>query len=172
VIAPSKRSLQDVTCGVDHQARRRPSGFTLAEVVISLAIMGLVFGGILLAYVQSAKRAEWSGHDLAAQAFAIQQLEQARAAVWDTSTNQITNLNIVNWTAANAYCWGGYTWDTLDVPYSGTNFVRATNYVMLTNITVNASPLVTIWMIRVQTVWRQRGILYTNTMANYFARDQ
>ena len=53
--------------------------FTLAEVVVAIAIMAFVFGGLISAYVQATRRAEWSGYSLAAQAMAIQQLEQACA---------------------------------------------------------------------------------------------
>ena len=60
-------------------------GFTIIEVVISIALMSVVFSGIILGYIHTAQRAQWSGCSLAAQALSIQQLEQARAAVWDYS---------------------------------------------------------------------------------------
>lgn len=47
----------------------RSCAFTLVEVVVAAALVALVFGGIINAYILSVQRAEWS----------------ARAAKWDTS---------------------------------------------------------------------------------------
>lgn len=141
---------------------------------MSIALMGFVFGGILMAYVQSAQRAEWSGHSLAAQAFGITQLEQGRAALWTSATNEITNLNLTGWSYVGSptNSWKGYTWTILDLPYNSTNALWATNYVVITNIPILTSPRLTVWMMKVDTVWTDRGKLFTNTLANYFAPDQ
>jgi type II secretory pathway pseudopilin PulG len=144
--------------------------FTLAEVVISIAVTGLVFTGILTGYVQSARRAEWSGYSLAAQALAIQQLEQGRSAVWDFSTGNTRN-NSGTKTAT------GYSWGILDLPYSGTNVVRATNFVTVRMFYFNnvANPPVQLQMMQVDTVWPFTvGTVrkyFTNTVATYFAPD-
>src|SRR5262249_9732101 len=58
------------------------SGFTLAEVVIAMAVLAIVIQGVILAYIQSSRRAEWNGRSLAAQSLASQGVEQARAAAW------------------------------------------------------------------------------------------
>jgi type II secretory pathway pseudopilin PulG len=158
-------------------AARRVSAFTLAEVTISLVIAGMVFAGILTGYIQSAKRAEWTGYSLAAQAYGIQQLEQARSATWDVSStpnvNQLTNptLNMIGW-AFSGNAWKGYTWTNIDIPYSGSNYVRATNFVTVSNVTVPSSPSVTVQSVRVDTVWRYQNKNVTNTMVNYYAPDQ
>jgi hypothetical protein len=153
------------------------SGFTLAEVVMSVAITAIIFGGIITANVQLTKRSEWSGQSLAAQALAIQQLEQARSAVWDEtlSKNEITNLNLLNWTYS-AGVGKGYSWTNLDIPISGTNYVPATNYVtvtLLTNVTGLAA--IKLQMIQVDTVWRFLAFggtrVYTNTLVGYFGLD-
>jgi hypothetical protein len=98
---------------------------------------------------------------LAAQALAIQQLEQARAAVWDGNQCQFTNL--VKKTA-----------DILDLPISGTNIVWATNYATVTNISLSGVP-VSFYMVRVDTAWpfRWRGKVtyYTNSIADYYSPD-
>ena len=59
------------------------SAFTLMEVVVSLAILGLSLGGILTLYVRSAQRADWSGYSVSAQMMALSGLEQCRAAKFD-----------------------------------------------------------------------------------------
>ncbi|HMP83770.1 MAG TPA: hypothetical protein PKA41_13815, partial [Verrucomicrobiota bacterium] len=69
------------------RASRNNLGLTLTEVVVSLAVGDLVFGGILTGYVQSTVRAEWSAYDLAGHSLAMQKLEQARAAKWDTQAS-------------------------------------------------------------------------------------
>ena len=58
-------------------------GFTLVEVVISLAILGVSLGGILTLYVRSAQRADWSGYSVSAQMMALSGLERCRAAKYD-----------------------------------------------------------------------------------------
>ena len=157
------------------QRLHRAGGFTLVEVTMSIVIAGLVFGGILAGYIQSGRRAEWAGYSLAVQAYGIQQLEQARAAMWDVSSetvvNQITNLNLTGWTFASG-AWRGHSWTNIDIPYSGTNFLRATNYVAVSNVTISASPPVSVYSVRVDTVWRYRNKNHTNTMVNYYAPDQ
>lgn len=161
------------TAGI--RRRQRRAAFTLVEVTMSIIIAGLVFGGILTGYIQSGRRAEWSGYSLAVQAYGIQQLEQARAAMWDISSevyvNQITNLNLVGWTYTGGQ-WKGYSWTNIDIPYSGANFIRATNYVAVSNVTVSALPPVSVYSVRVDTVWKYRNKLQTNSMINYYAPDQ
>jgi type II secretory pathway pseudopilin PulG len=165
-----------------HRANRRAIGFTLAEVVISIAVTGLVFAGILTGYIQSTRRAEWTGYSLAAQALAIQQIEQARSAVWDYSTgtgrNELTNLNLTNpQYNSTTKKTTGYSWATLDLPCSGTNIVRATNYVTIQMLYFNnvANPPVQLQMMQVDTVWpftAGTAVKYfTNSVATYFAPD-
>jgi type II secretory pathway pseudopilin PulG len=159
---------------------RRVGAFTLAEVVMAIAIVAIVLGGMTVAYTQATRRAQWSGYSLAAQALAIQQLEQARAGVWDPSIqkNELTNLNLIGW----AYNSGtrvltGHTWANLDLPISGTNFVRATNFVTVSMINLNGmtSPPVQVQMVRVDTVWPFRwgntNRYFTNSISTYCAPD-
>jgi prepilin-type N-terminal cleavage/methylation domain-containing protein len=144
----------------------RALGFTLAEVLISLAIAAMVFSGVITAYVQSSYRAEWSGYSLAAQSLAIQQLEQARAANWDVSTipvrNEITNVPTV-------------TSAILDLPVNGTNIVWATNYTTISSIAITNTVGASVYMVRVDTAWpfnwAGKRRYYTNTVADIFAPD-
>jgi type II secretory pathway pseudopilin PulG len=148
--------------GAEHLSRRAVAAFTLAEVVVCLAIVALLFGGIITGYMQGAYRAEWAGYNLAAQALAMQQIEQAKTAVWDDSHNEFTNLLQV-------------TWAVLDLPRTGTNRVYATNYVTVTTNQVSSSPDIFVQMVKVDTVWPYiRGgqvLYYTNTVADYYAPD-
>ena len=152
-------------------------GFTLAEVTTSILIAGLVFVGILMGYIRSGQRAEWSGLSLAAQAYGIQQLEQSRSAKWDVqqvpATNEIPALNLIGWSYSGGL-FRGYTWTNIDIPVSGTNFIRATNFVTI-NTNVQIVPTLTnivVTSVRVDTVWRHNSKNYTNTLVNYYAPDQ
>jgi type II secretory pathway pseudopilin PulG len=144
----------------------RTAGFTLAEVVMSVGIMMLVFSAILTTYIQGSYRAEWSGLSLAAQAAGIQQLESAKAAVWDplqTSMDQISQLPTV-------------TSVLLDLPVTGTNTVYATNYTTVTLLT-NAVlyPTYSNYFVQVKTVWpfrwKNQTVYFTNTIAGYYAPE-
>ena len=171
-IAPARAALRG--------GKRIPAsrGFTLTEVVISLAIIALVFGGILMAYVQAARKAEWSGYSLAAQAIGIHQIEQARSAVWDYSIdkNELTNLNLNGWSYNKITRTGkGWTSRVLDIPRSGTNVVVATNFVTVKLLSVTGLTNVHVHMVMVDTVWRfpmgNSTRLFTNQTASYFGPD-
>ena len=149
--------------------RTRISGFTLAETVVCVFIMMVLFAGIITAYIQGSFRAEWSGYSLAAESAGIQRLEQARAAVWDTQQtpiqDEITNMCSVN-----------YPGVMLDMPVSSTNgSVYATNYLTITRIPNAAISGVSNYMVRVDTVWpfrwKNQVVYYTNTVACYYAPD-
>ena len=160
-------------------SRRAFAGYTLGEVMIAMAISAVTFAGVIKCYTQCTRRAQWSGYSLSAQAMAIKELEQARAAVWDWSINknEITNLNLTAWTYT-AGVGKGYSVSTLDLPVNGTNnAVWATNYVTvrLVNLNNTTNPLVQVQMVQVDTVWPLKlGTTlrwYTNSVANYFAPD-
>jgi prepilin-type N-terminal cleavage/methylation domain-containing protein len=153
-------------------------GFTLVEVVVSLAIITLVFSGILTAYIQSSRSAEWAGYSLAAQAIGIQQIEQARSGVWDysISKNELTNLNLLSWSYNTTTRVGtGYTTSVLDVPISGTNVVVVTNFVTVKTLNLTGFTNVQVQMVAVDTVWpfftRSGTRLFTNRTASYFGPD-
>ncbi len=156
-----------ICSGRFHERREVIAGFTLVEVVMSIAVVALAFGTILTAYIQATQRAEWSGYSLAAQALAIQQLEQARSAKWDVldtpTVDEITNLPPM-------------MTNILDLPISGTNVVIATNFITVSTIMISTNPPVPIHMVRVDTVWafhwKSVNRLFTNTAANYYAPDR
>ena len=143
--------------------KARTAGFTLAEVVVCIFIIMLVFAAIITAYTQTSYRAEWSGYSLAAQALAVQQLESAKAAVWDplqsTNKDEISQLSPVSWAL-------------LDLPVSGTNYVYATNYI---TVTLVPNGVYSNYMVKVETVWpfrwKNQVAYFTNTLADYYAPD-
>jgi hypothetical protein len=145
-------------------------------VAIAMGIVTMVFTAIILAYTQASYRAEWSGYSLAAESLAMKQIEQARSARWDPANIQQQNeIYLLNLQGSN-YSSGvltGYTWTNLDLPTTGNNYVRATNYVTVKPVTSSA-PGSNI-MVRVDAVWsfrwRTATRLYTNTICTYLAPD-
>lgn len=133
------------------------AAFALPEVLICIGIMVLVYGGAIMAYIQTDRRAEWSAYSLGAQALSIRQIEQARAARWDTQGGVYVDYSddiVPKWT------------NILDLPYSGTNYVYATNFTTISTISNSSFQ---IHMFKVDTVWAWRGKLFTNTTASYRA---
>jgi len=146
---------------VDHERRRRASGTTLPEVILSIAITALAIGGMVSGYFFSADRAEWSARSAAAQIMAAQRIEQTRAAKWDSlaspPVDELVGTNFPVQVAA------------LGLPTTTTQGILATNIINITLLS-DDPPLK---MIRVDCLWPflSRG-LYTNTIVTYRSPDQ
>lgn len=133
---------------------------TLTEVVVSLGIGGIIFGGIILGYIQSANRAEWSAMNYAAHSLAIRRLEQTRAAKWDTQSYPLVDQVVESNFPPSI--------DILDIPISGTNISYATSFVSI--ILISSNPPYK--LITVNTTWGIKGKSYTNTVMAYRAPEQ
>jgi type II secretory pathway pseudopilin PulG len=141
--------------------------FTLIEVMVAFFIFGLVISGMIYGYVQANRMAEWSSMSQGAQSYAMQGLEQARAAKWDT---QVWPQSVGPGTGD----WLGVTnlppqVDTNDVPQSGAPLLL-TNRVYITKVSDNP-PL---RQIRSDVIWTfpLTGYTYTNTVITLRAPDQ
>jgi type II secretory pathway pseudopilin PulG len=156
--------------------------FTLVEVLISVVIVALVFGTIINGYMAGAKRAQWSGYSLAAQSLAVQCVEQARSAVWDIAMNknEVTNMTLMSKSYnSSTATWTGYTTNVMDVPWKGTNYLIATNFITIQTIYENNATNVPVQLqlFRVDTVWSFNGwgsfkvVYYTNSICTYMAPD-
>src|SRR5260370_1220531 len=122
--------------------------FTLAEVLVSLALTGMMVTGIVSGFLQSAKQAEWSAYSLAAQSQALQRMEQVRAAQWDPlhfpAVDEVQQTNFPT------------VVDVLDTPTANGNITYVTNRTFITPI-MTTPPL---RMITVESSWRflNRGV--------------
>src|SRR6185437_3492793 len=58
------------------------SGFTLMEIMVAFGIFAMATGGLIYGYVVANRLAAWSSMSLAAESFASQGTERARAANW------------------------------------------------------------------------------------------
>ena len=170
MILSLKRSDQ----GLAHKAKAKASaGFTLMEILISFFVLGMVLSGLIYGYVQANWTAEWSSMSLAAQSFASQGAERARASDWRprdwpvasgyNTMDELTNGTVLTYR------------DFMDIPTKGTpsstNFqFWVTNYVTITSLSVNP-PL---REIRSDAIWSfpMNGKLCTNTVILDRTSDQ
>ncbi len=164
----------------------REAGFVLSlwEVLISIVIVALVFGTIINGYLIGAKKAQWTGYSMAAQTLAIHAVEQTRSAVWDIALQktEVTNLTLLNksltFSGVN-WVMSGYTTNVMDIPWKGTNYIVATNYITIQTLFQNgtSNPWVQMESVRVDTVWPFDGWgnfsvqYFTNTAFTYIAPD-
>jgi prepilin-type N-terminal cleavage/methylation domain-containing protein len=134
--------------------RRGQAGFTLIEVAFAVAIAALVLAGLFLGYNMAGRRAQYSACSLAANAAAMQQMEQIIAADWVPSYG-LTNLFSTSLTAPQS--------GSLCLPSAQGNVVAYTNYATVSQISTNPPYA----MIQVQCVWTfpSYGGVYTNTVA-------
>jgi len=167
-------------------ARRSEAALTLWEVLIAIVIVMVVFASIINGYVFGARATQWTGYALAAQTLSSQCLEQARSAVWDPAMSgkptEVTNMALMNYSITyNGANWTltGYTTNILDIPWKGTNFVVATNYITIQQFYANndSSVQVQLQSVQVNTVWPFNGWgnfrinYYTNSICTYLGPD-
>jgi prepilin-type N-terminal cleavage/methylation domain-containing protein len=133
------------------QPRGNQSGMTLVEVVLALAIAAVAVAGIISGYIYSAASAQKWALSLAANARAMERIEETRSALWRTSTS-VDELVATNFPDKVV---------TLDESGSGTGIIYATNITRITQISTDP-PLK---RIRVDCIWSFRGLaLFTNTI--------
>ena len=140
---------------------RRRSGMTLIEVIMSLAITGLALGGIVNGYVFCAMSSEKAALSLAANARAMERIEETRSAKWDTASwpvvDQLLATNFPNKIV------------TLDLSGSGVVDTKATIQTEITLISVSPS----LKRIRADCIWQFKGGQWiTNTVETCRAPDQ
>jgi type II secretory pathway pseudopilin PulG len=146
--------------------------FTLVEVTVAIFILAMVIAGVLYGYVQANRMAEWSSMSYAAESYASEGAEQARAADWYPRNWPVTNgpgtmdeLPPTNYIIS----------DILDIPSKGkpgatNSSYWATDFVSVANVTINP-PL---RQIRSDCRWifPPTGRVYSNTIILLRAPDQ
>ena len=140
---------------------RRQAGMTLVEVVMALSITALAIGGIVNGYNYCTNSAQKAAYYLAANAKAMERVEETRSAMWDTVQFPVVDeLVSTNFPTKVV---------TLELSGSGGAVVPATIRTTISQISVNP-PLK---RIRVDCVWNYRGIqAITNTIETCRAPNQ
>jgi len=134
---------------------------TLVEVVIALAITGVTVGGIVAGYIYCTTSAVKAELAQAANAKALQRIEEARSARWDTSSWPIVDQLVATNFPDEAV--------SLDMP--GTNTVGTSATIQTTISQISLTP--PLRRIRVDCIWQFRGVeLITNTIETIRAPDQ
>jgi hypothetical protein len=143
---------------------RRRGGFTLAEVVVSIAMAAVAVGGVISCYLMAAQRSEWTTASTAATQSAMDRMAQLRAARWEVSwEGDSTRTNEL---VAGDFVEGPVP---LDMPLTGTMPLMATNYVSVTRLPMDR-PL---FLLEVDCVWGLMGRgPFTNSLVSYRAPDQ
>jgi type II secretory pathway pseudopilin PulG len=132
---------------------RSRAGMTLVEVVFALGISVLMVAGIVSSYIYGTAAAIKAELAQAANAKALERIEQARSVQWDPTTWQgVDNLVASNFPDEVV---------TLDMP--GTNAVGTTATVQTTIAQLSVTP--PLRSIHVDCIWQFRGgELITNSI--------
>ncbi len=155
-----------------HLSLRSEAAFSLGEVLIAFGVLMMVFSGLIYGYVQANRMAEFSSMSLAANSYAMQGAEQARAACWRprdwppaTGFGTMDELPPTNYTETSV----------MDVPIKGapTNSDFAffiTNNIYVTTYSLNP----TVRQIRSDCIWMfpLTSTIYTNTVILLRGPDQ
>jgi type II secretory pathway pseudopilin PulG len=151
----------------NQKGRAALAGFTLVEILVALFVFMMVSSGIIYGYVQANRMVQWSSISLAAQSYASEGAEQARAANWNPNGYPMTSNfpGAFDELSPTNEVFSGVNY-VLDVPSKGvpgsSDFCfYVTNYVTVTSLSVNPN----LRQIRSDAVWRfyLTGTLYTNT---------
>ncbi len=146
-----------------HLPPQRRSGMTLIEVVMALFITGLMVAGIVSGYIYCATSAIKAGLAQAANAKALERMEQTRSAQWDTSSYPVIDQLVASNFPDEVV--------TLDMP--GTNYAGTSATIRTTIAQISASPQPQIRMVHVDCIWQFRGSEWiTNSIETCRAPDQ
>ena len=141
--------------------RRNHAGMTLVEVTVAMAITGLAVGGIVNGYNFCTNSAQQAALRLAANARAIERIEEVRSAIWDTAQYPVVDQLVATNFPSKVV--------TLDLSGSGGVITPATIQTEISQISVNP-PLK---RIRVDCIWQVMGEQWvTNTIETFRAPGQ
>jgi type II secretory pathway pseudopilin PulG len=137
------------------------AGITLIEVVIALAIAGLMVAGVVTGYIYCTAATIKAELVQAANARAMQRIEETHSARWDTSVWPILDQLVATNFPDQAV--------SLDMPGSGEGGTAATLQTTISQISISPP----IRRIRVDCIWQYKGVeLMTNTIETIRAPDQ
>jgi type II secretory pathway pseudopilin PulG len=134
---------------------------TLVEVVLAFAISTVAVAGIISGYILSAASAQKWALSMAANARAMERIEEVRSAVWSTTGEDPSDQVLASNFPVKIVM--------LDQSGSGTGLIYATNITTISQIS-SEPPLK---RVRVDCIWAFRGSeLFTNTIETCRAPDR
>ncbi len=160
----------------------RADAFSLVEVLFAFMVLSLSIAGMVYGYWQANRVAEWSSMSAAAQSYALQGLDQARAAQWNPWEGDTDDQLPAPFTTNQQ--------DYLDIPMKGNPFDAAatnaggftnaaffsTNYIYITKVTSSQSGSFSANLRQITSVcyWTfpYSGKLFSNTVITLRASDQ
>ena len=153
-------TMGKLSFGLGRLQWRPLAGMTLVEVIISMALTGMAVGAIVNGYNYSTNSAHKAALSLAANALAMERIEEARSATWAPdrvpAVDQLVATNFPNKTV------------TLDAAGCGAMVLPAQLKTVISQV---ASPRLK--RIRVDCIWQFRGGRWvTNTIETFRAPQQ
>ncbi len=145
---------------------RGRAGMTLVEVVVALAITGLMVAGIVEGYIFCTTSTVKDSLYMAANARAMERLEETRSAIWapyraqqvdELTTNNFPDTNIV-----------------LDLSASSSTPTLATLHTDISQISPSSSSPLSppVRRVHVDCIWQFQGVEITNSIETCRAPDQ
>jgi type II secretory pathway pseudopilin PulG len=134
---------------------------TLVEVVLALAIATTTMAGIVTGYIYCTTASVKDSLYMAANARALERIEETRSARWDTSS----------WPVVDELVAGNFPDKvvTLDMSGTGSGIINATLRTDIAQISTTPP----IRQIRVDCIWQFKGLeMITNTIETCRAPDQ
>jgi type II secretory pathway pseudopilin PulG len=127
---------------------------TLVEVVVALAIAGLMVAGLVGGYIFSTMAAEKASLSLAANTRALERLEDTHAAIW----------NISGWPVVDQLVATNFPTKVvvLDLSGQGPGVTYGTNYTTITQVSVSPQ----LRRVRVDCVWRFQNRQFSGLLTN------
>ena len=145
------------------RSRSQVLGMTLAEVVVALAIAGMMVGGLVGGYTYSTVSGQKARLSLAANTRALERLEDTHAAIWNVSGWPVVDdLVATNFPTKVVI---------LDLSGQGGGITYGTNYTTITEVSLAPQ----LRRVRVDCVWRLQNrrfsTLFTNTVESLRGPD-
>jgi prepilin-type N-terminal cleavage/methylation domain-containing protein len=155
-----KIKRQTVGDGAGRIAPRGQAGMTLVEVVVALAVTGLAVAGIVNGYRYCTNSAQKASMAQAANALAMERIEETRSAKWDTSS----------WPTVDQLVATNFPIKSVILDRAGSGVLTASATIRTEISTVSTKP--PLKRIRVDCVWQYNGFPITNSIETLRAPDQ
>jgi prepilin-type N-terminal cleavage/methylation domain-containing protein len=149
-------------CANGHDARGQ-RGMTLVEVVIALAIAGVTMAGIVSGYVYCTNLSVKDSLFMAANARAMEQMEEVRSAKWDTSSYPVVDQLVSS----------NFPDQSVTLNKSGTISTNPIYATIKTSIATISSTPPMLRRIHVDCIWQYKGVeSITNSVETCRSPDQ